>query len=144
MPPAGFEPAIPVSGQPKTHVLDRATTGIGRLHIPALLIMVYLTTLSVAQAHISECLHPLPPSRNNPYWARASSYSRIHDHTQPHHNRLDSSGRVIRTSQILLPDNTQYSQERVILAPAGFRTRNPSKRAAADPHLKGAIHSQLN
>jgi hypothetical protein len=29
MPPAGFEPTIPVSERPKTHVLDRAATGIG-------------------------------------------------------------------------------------------------------------------
>jgi len=29
MPPAGFEPAIPASEQPQTHVLDRAATGIG-------------------------------------------------------------------------------------------------------------------
>ena len=29
MPPAGFEPAIPGSEQPQTHVLDRAATGIG-------------------------------------------------------------------------------------------------------------------
>ena len=29
MPPAGFEPAIPASERPQTHVLDRAATGIG-------------------------------------------------------------------------------------------------------------------
>jgi hypothetical protein len=29
MPPAGFEPTIPASGRPQTHVLDRAATGIG-------------------------------------------------------------------------------------------------------------------
>ena len=27
--PAGFEPAIPVSERPQTHVLDRAATEIG-------------------------------------------------------------------------------------------------------------------
>ena len=30
MPPAGFEPTIPVSERPQTHALDRAVTGIGR------------------------------------------------------------------------------------------------------------------
>jgi len=30
MPPAGFEPTIPVSEPPKTYVLDRAATGTGR------------------------------------------------------------------------------------------------------------------
>jgi hypothetical protein len=29
MPPAGFEPAIPVSERPQTHALDRTTNGIG-------------------------------------------------------------------------------------------------------------------
>jgi hypothetical protein len=29
MPPAGSEPTIPASERPQTHVLDRATTGIG-------------------------------------------------------------------------------------------------------------------
>jgi len=28
MPPAGFEPAIPASERPQTHVFDRAATGI--------------------------------------------------------------------------------------------------------------------
>jgi hypothetical protein len=28
--PAGFQPAIPVSEQPRTHVLDYAVTGIGQ------------------------------------------------------------------------------------------------------------------
>jgi len=30
IPPAGFEPAIPVIERPQTHVLDRAATGFGR------------------------------------------------------------------------------------------------------------------
>jgi hypothetical protein len=29
MPPVGFEPTIPASGRPQTHVLDRAATGKG-------------------------------------------------------------------------------------------------------------------
>jgi hypothetical protein len=29
MPPAGFEPSIPASERPQTHVLDRAAAGIG-------------------------------------------------------------------------------------------------------------------
>jgi hypothetical protein len=32
MSPAGFEPTILVSEQPKTHVLDRTATGIGFQH----------------------------------------------------------------------------------------------------------------
>jgi len=32
MPPAGFQPPIPVSEGPQTHALDRAATGIGPLN----------------------------------------------------------------------------------------------------------------
>ena len=30
MPPAGFEPSIPVGDRPQTHALDRSATGIGK------------------------------------------------------------------------------------------------------------------
>jgi hypothetical protein len=33
MPPAGFEPTIPVSERPQTHALDRAATEIGHTTI---------------------------------------------------------------------------------------------------------------
>ena len=33
MPPAGFEPAIPVGDRPQTRALDRSATGIGGLKI---------------------------------------------------------------------------------------------------------------
>jgi len=33
MPPAGFEPAIPASDWPQTHVLEHAATGIGTHYI---------------------------------------------------------------------------------------------------------------
>jgi hypothetical protein len=38
-------------------------------------------------------------------------------------------------TQRSLPDNTQHSKEQNIHGPAGTRTRNPSKTAAADPRL---------
>jgi len=45
----------------------------------------------------------------------------IHDvsrsHTTTHHSRQDSSGRVISSSQRLLSDNTQHSQQTDIHAP---------------------------
>jgi hypothetical protein len=75
-----------------------------------------------------------------PRWAKASALSRIPDHTQTHHSRQDSSGRVIMSSQRPLPDNTQHSQETDIHAPGGIRTCNPSKRAAADPLLRPRGH----
>jgi len=51
------------------------------------------------------------------------------------HTRWDSSGRVIGPTQITVPDKTQLSQETVIHTLGGVRTRNPKKRAAADPCL---------
>jgi hypothetical protein len=59
-----------------------------------------------------------------------------HDHTQTHHTRQESSGRVISPMQRPLPDNTQQPQETDIHAPGEIRTRNPSKRAAANPRLR--------
>jgi hypothetical protein len=83
------------------------------------------------------CTHILPWC-NSPYWARASSLSRRHDHTQTHHTWRDSFGRVITPTQRPLPDKkTALTRERDrgIHAPGGIRTRNFSKIAAADPHL---------
>jgi len=61
-------------------------------------------------------------------------------HTATHHSRLNSSGRVISSSQRHLPDNTQHSQETNIHAPGGIRTHNPSRRAAADLRLIPRSH----
>ena len=57
-----------------------------------------------------------------------------------HHSRQDSSGRVISSSQRSLPDNTRHSQQTNIHAPGGIRTRNPSKRAAAERRLRPCGH----
>jgi hypothetical protein len=90
----------------------------------------------VIELHIV-CVHiVLFPWRDSPWSARASSLSRLHYHTQTHHTRQDSSGRVIRPSQRPLPDNTQHSQETDIHAPAGIRTHNASKRTDVDPRLR--------
>jgi hypothetical protein len=51
--------------------------------------------------------------------------------SQTHHTRHDSSGRVISPTQRPLPDNTQHSHP----CPVWIRSRNPSKRAAAEPRL---------
>jgi hypothetical protein len=75
--------------------------------------------------------------RNSPQWARASSLSRLHDHTQTHHTRWDSSGRVISPSQRPLADSTEDIN---IHAPSGIRTHNPSKQAAADPRVRPRGH----
>ena len=74
-----------------------------------------------------------------PQWARASSLSRIHDHTQTHHHTTLGRTTLDEWSarrRDLLPDNTQHSQETDFHAPGGIRTHNPSKRAAAHPRLR--------
>ena len=53
-------------------------------------------------------------------------------HTMTHHSRWDSSGRVISSSQRPLPDNTQHSQQTNNHAPGWIRTRDLSRRVAAD------------
>jgi hypothetical protein len=47
-------------------------------------------------------------------------------YTTMHHNRQNSSGRVIRSPQRPLPDNTEYSQHTKIHAPGGIWTHNPA------------------
>ena len=57
-------------------------------------------------------------------------------HTTTHYRPQDSSGRVISSSQRLLPDDTQHPQHINIHAPGGVRTLDLSRRAAADPRLR--------
>jgi len=65
-------------------------------------------------------------------------------HTTTYHNRWESPGRVISSSQRPLPDNTHTTLTTDIRAPSGNRTDNISRRGAADLRLKRPIHSQLN
>ena len=71
-----------------------------------------------------------------PQWARATSLSRLHEHTQTNHSRYDSSGRGIGSSQGPQPDNTTLKKK--IQAQGGIQTRNLSKRSASDPPLRWA------
>ena len=60
----------------------------------------------------------------------------LSDHTHwTHHTRYDSSERVISPTQIPLPNNTTLTRDKHPY-PRRDRTRNPSKRAAADPRLR--------
>jgi hypothetical protein len=80
---------------------------------------------------------------NSPEWARASSLSRLHDHTQTHSDTPHSVGILWTSDQPdaeTLPDNTQHSQETDIHASGGIRTRIPNKPAAADPRLGRRDH----
>jgi hypothetical protein len=77
---------------------------------------------------------------NSPYLARASSLSRLHEHTQTHHLREDFHGRVNTPTHRPRPDNTPHSQQTDIHAAGKIWTHNPSKRAVADPRLRPRGH----
>jgi hypothetical protein len=67
----------------------------------------------------------------------------LHDHTQTHHTRWDSSGQVIIPTQRPLPDNTKHSQ-RPSMRPARFETANPASERPLTHALDRAesgIHS---
>ena len=64
----------------------------------------------------------------------------LHDYTQTHHTRYDSSGRVISPKHRRLPDNTHHSQERDIHAPVWIETHSASKPAAVHPSIKLCGH----
>ena len=57
-------------------------------------------------------------------------------HTKTHHNRYDSSGRVISSSQRPLPDKTQHLQQTNVHAPGGIRNHDRSRREAVDLRLR--------
>ena len=79
--------------------------------------------------------------RYNPLWFWASSNLRLWHHTQGHtkvsRTPLDEWSARRRD---LYPKNTQHSQQTNIHAPGGIRTRNPSRRAAADPRFRPLGH----
>jgi len=61
------------------------------------------------------------------------------DPIKTHHTRYDSSGQAIGPWLTPLPDNTQHS-EWTIHVSGTIRTCNPSKQAAAGPHLRPRGH----
>jgi len=73
--------------------------------------------------------------------SRAPSFTRFLDQTQ----RRTIAGRTPlyegSARHRPLPDNTQQSQQTDIHASCGIRTRNPSKRGAADLRLRPRGHS---
>jgi hypothetical protein len=78
---------------------------------------------------------------SNPHphqWARAPSFTRFLYHTQ----WRTTVGRtnLDERSTRLPSDNTRHSQKTNIHAPCGFRTRNPSKRAAPGLCLRPRGH----
>jgi hypothetical protein len=83
-----------------------------------------------------EIMYNLSHGTTAPSGPEPSHYRGRRDHTQAHHNWWVSSGRVISPTHRRLPHNKQCSEETDIHDRSGIRTRNPSKRTAADPRLR--------
>ena len=75
----------------------------------------------------------LSSCRNSPWWSRASSILRLHDYTQTHQTRWDSSGGLISPTQRRLPDDKQHWQETDIHAPGRIWTGNISGKSGRSP-----------
>ena len=77
---------------------------------------------------------------HSPQWARASSFTRVLDHTQ----RQPLSVGLLWTSDQPVAETTTWQhttlKETDIHAPGGIRTHNPSRRAAADLRLRPRGH----
>jgi hypothetical protein len=116
MPLPGFEPTIPASEQPQTHALDRAATEIST-HC------FFFGGGGAQQPPVDHGLLIHELSRS---------------HTTTHHIRLDSSRRMISSSQRPLPDNTHKTHD--IYVPGGILTYNLGRRATADLRLRPRGH----
>ena len=59
---------------------------------------------------------------------------RLHDHTQTHHARYDSSGRVISPTQRLLPHSHSLTRHRLPCAPVEFEPTSEWPQTHATAH----------
>ena len=115
--------------------LSAAERSFWTMTLLCLIIMIFFfIVISIIVCHMSHHRHEICFWRDSPQWARASSFTRFLDDTTTHHRWLDSSGRVISSSQRPLSDITQHTKETVVHAPGGVRTRNLSKQAATQLH----------
>ena len=72
-----------------------------------------------------------------PFWSEPPHFRGFTiTHYYTHHTPLKSSGLLNSPSQRALPDKTNHLQETDIQAAGEIRTRNPTKRVAADPHIR--------
>ena len=106
---------------------------------PAKDMEVFRPFLLNLRCHSSE-LNPPPPELRSSAGHGLLILEVSRPHTTVHHSRWDSSGRVISSSQSLLSDNTQQSQQTSIHPAVGIRTHNPSRRAAADLRLRPCVY----
>ena len=94
--------------------------------IPRLLVSIPNEFRKVSLADPSSIFSWFSSWLDGPQWAREASLSRLHDHTQTHHIRQDSPGRVNGPSQRHLPDNTHKTHNRHPCRPAGFEPVIPA------------------
>jgi hypothetical protein len=119
-----------------TYVLSLYSERIKGLHVSAnQLVIIRPTDKNIIGMRSQTSQFPFFVAQQ-PLLGQGLLLSSLHDHTQTHHIGLDLCGRVTSAMQGALPDNTQNSQETDVHAPAGIRSHNPSKRAAADPRLR--------
>ena len=64
------------------------------------------------------------------------THTHTHTHTHTYTNSVGLLWKGISPSRRPVPCNTQHAQQTDINAPGGIRTRNPSKRAVADPRIR--------
>ena len=93
------------------------------LHPSYALRTVFKHLQSIPPPHVA-----IVPRESGPF-----SLLRLQDHTQRHSVTLLCTSDQQRP--LLVPDNTQHSQETDIHAPSGIRTHNPNKQAATDSLL---------
>jgi hypothetical protein len=106
--------------------------------------LLFCRGCSASSVVVSDCATPSPSLgpvrvwffffwRNSSSVARASVFTKFVDHT---HYAPPSVGFLWTSDQLVVETSTwQHSQQTAIHAPAGIRTHNPSKRAAADLRL---------
>jgi hypothetical protein len=80
---------------------------------------------------------PPPPSPSGPGPPHCRGFTVVHRHTALCRTPLDERPAHRRNLYLTTP---QHSHETDVHAPGGVRIRNPSKRAAADPHLRPRCH----
>jgi hypothetical protein len=117
---------LPSSGDSFPHLIQKRRSQLGFVTY----LLNYLRTLF--------CWNFFPLLTLRPKPATASSFMRFLDHTKMHHIRLDSSGRVIRSSQTSTWQHTTLKTE--IHAYGGIRNHNLCKRTASDPRLRPRGH----
>jgi len=141
-PPAGFEPTISTGERPQTYALDRAATGAdclpSRIYFTLRKIILVVTESEVclSESLLIKLLPQIPPMAQQPLLGQGLLIIEA--------SRSDSGVTSLeawssyRRDLYLTTNNTH--NRRTSMAPGGIRTRNPSKRATANPRVRPRSH----